>query len=124
MDRYRTPSFSLAEESAMNASVDVPLTITPEAAARIAELGLQREFEQMLVYVRQAVPGVVAIEVKRELPYDTDSEPVSITAYSDEAFAPGRRTSGDLTRWRVETFPPQVLEQLCILVSPGSPHAR
>lgn len=108
----------------MSASVDVPLTITPEATARIAELGLQREFEQMIEHVRQVVPELKAIEVVRELPYDTDSEPVSITAYSDEAFAPGRRMSRDLIRWEVNTFPPQVLEHLIILLSPGSPHAR
>ncbi len=107
----------------MNASTDAPLTITPEAAARIAELGMQKELEQMIDYIREVVPELAAIEVVRELPYDTDWEPVSITAYSDRVFTPGNNTSAKLTEWRIETFPPQVLEHLCLLLSPGRPHA-
>ncbi|HEY7158138.1 MAG TPA: hypothetical protein VH575_29570 [Gemmataceae bacterium] len=107
----------------MNASTDVPLTITPEAAARIAELGVQKEFEQMIAYVREMVPELTAIEVVRELPYDTDWEPISITAYSDQVFATGDNTSAKLAKWRTETFPPQVLEHLVLLLSPGRPYA-
>src|SRR3954447_25814528 len=33
------------KEYPMSHTVDVPVTISPEAAARVAELGLQREFE-------------------------------------------------------------------------------
>jgi hypothetical protein len=107
----------------MNTSTDLPFTITPEAQARIAELGLQKAFEQMIAHVREVVPGLAAIEVVRELPYDTDWEPVSITAYSDRAFEPGENASRNLSQWAVETFPPQVLEHLIILLSPWSPHA-
>lgn len=107
----------------MSASTEIPVTIAPEAADRIAELGMQKEFEQMIAHVRQVVPDLAAIEVVRELPYDTDWEPVSITAYSDRAFAPGENTSRDLDRWVVNTFPPQVLEHLLILLSPWSSHA-
>jgi hypothetical protein len=108
----------------MNASTDIPLTITPEASARIAELSMQKEFEQMIAYVRERVPELAAIEVVRELPYDTDWEPISITAYSDRVFTPGDNTSAKLSEWRVATFPPQVLENLVLLLSPGRPHAR
>jgi hypothetical protein len=107
----------------MSASIEAPLTITPEAAARIAELGMQKEFEQMIAYVREVVPELAAIEVVRELPYDTDWEPVSITAYSDQVFAPGDNTSAKLDEWVVTTFPPQVLEHLVVLLSPGRPYA-
>jgi hypothetical protein len=107
----------------MNASTAVPVTITPEAAARLGELGMHKEFEQMIAHIRQVVPELAAIEVVRELPYDTDWEKVSITAYSDRAFAPGENTSQDLSRWEVDTFPPHVLEHLIILLSPWSPHA-
>jgi hypothetical protein len=108
----------------MSASTEVPLTITPEAAARTAELGLQKELQQMIDHVREVVPELVGIEVVREPPYDTDWEPVSITAYSDRAFAPGEDTSSNLDKWVVSTFPPQVLEHLVILLSPGRPDAR
>lgn len=108
----------------MSASTDVPVTITPEAEARLAELGMHKEVEQMIAYVREVVPELAAIEVVRELPYDTDWEPVSITAYSDRVFAPGDNTSAQLDDWVLGTFPPQILEHVVILLSPGNPHAR
>ncbi len=108
----------------MNTSTDVPLTITPEAQARIAELGLRKELEQMIARVRAAVPGLAAIEVAVAERYDTGGEPgINITAYSDQIFGLESTFSWDWTRWEVETFPPQVLEHLCILFSPGNPNA-
>jgi hypothetical protein len=56
----------------------IPVTITPEAAARVAELGMQRELERMLEHALRSVPGLRSVEVKLELPYDTDVE-TSIT---------------------------------------------
>jgi hypothetical protein len=109
----------------MSASTDVPLTVTPEATARLAELGMQRELEQMIEHVRQVVPGLAAIEVTIAECYDSRDEPgVSIEAFSDEAFEPGGAASQDkLEEWVLDTFPPQVLEHLCIHFSPGRPYA-
>lgn len=109
----------------MSTSTDVPLTLTPEAEARIQELGMRKEMEQMIAHVREVVPGLAAIEVTIAECYDTrDETGVSIEAYSDRVYEPGSTLSWDLTRWAVETFPPQVLEHLCILFSPGRPNAR
>jgi len=113
------------EESAMSASTDIPLTITPEAAARIAELGMRKEFEQMIEHTRQVVPDLAAIEVTIAECYDTRDEPgVSIEAYSDQVFEPGDNTSEKVSRWAVNNFRPQVLEHLCILFNPGEPYGR
>jgi hypothetical protein len=109
----------------MNASTDIPVTITPEAEARIAELGMRKELEQMIDYVRAVTPGLAAIEVTVAERYDTGGEPgISIEAYSDQVFEPGNTVSWDSITWAVNTFPPQVLEHLCILFSPGRPNAR
>ena len=109
----------------MNAATDVPVTITAEAEARIAELGMRKELEQMIAHVREVVPELAAIEVEIVECYDTrDETGVSIIAYSDRVFEAGDETSFHLDRWVVTVFPPQVLEHLCILFSPGSPHAR
>ena len=109
----------------MNASTDIPVTITPEAEDRVAELGMRKELEQMIAHVRETVPGLAAIKVRIEECYDTrDETGVSIEAYSDQVFESENTVSWDLIRWAVETFPPQVLEHLCILLSPGRPHAR
>ena len=109
----------------MNAATDVPVTITAEAEARIAELGMHEDLEQMIAHVREVVPELTAIEVEIAECYDSrDETGVSIIAYSDRVFVPGDTTSWDLTGWAVTTFPPQVLEHLCILFSPGRPYAR
>lgn len=109
----------------MSASTDIPLTIAPEAAARVAELGLQRELEQMIEHVREVVTGLVAIEVVIAECYDSrDETGVSIEAYRDRPHDPKDKTFWNLNRWAVETFPPQVLEHLGILPSYGNPHAR
>jgi hypothetical protein len=107
----------------MSASTDVPVTITPEAATRVAELGMQKELDQMIAHVREVVPDLVLIEVAREPPYEVDWEPVTITAYSDRPYVPGDNSNWELIRWSAETFPPQVLENMLILLVDGRPHA-
>jgi hypothetical protein len=109
----------------MSASTDIPVTITPEAAARLAELGMQAEFEQMVEHARQVVSDLVAIEVEIAEPYDTGSEPgINIRAYSDRPYVPEDRTSWDFGVWEVRTFPPQVCEHMRVLLIYGRPHAR
>ena len=109
----------------MNASIDVPVTITPQAEARLAELGMHKELEQMIAYVREVVPGLAAVEVTVAECYDSRDEPgVSITAYSDRVFEPGENASEEIDCRVVRTFPPQVLEHLCILFSPRRANPR
>ena len=109
----------------MNAATDVPVTITAEAEARITELGMRKELEQMIAHVREVVPELTAIEVEIAERYDTGGEPgINIRAYSDRPYDAEDKTSWNLIRWAVETFPPQVLEHLCVLPSYGRPHAR
>lgn len=109
----------------MNTSTDVPVTITPEAEARTAELGMRKELEQMIAHVRAVVPGLSAIDVEIAECYDTrDETGISIIARSERVFEPEDETSEKVSRWAVTNFPPQVLEHLCILFSPGRPYAR
>jgi hypothetical protein len=115
---------SFVGEISMNASTDVPVTITPEAAVRLDELGMHNELEQMIAHVREVVPDLVAIEVELAERYDTGGEPgITIRAYSDRPYEPDDKTSSNLIRWDVETFPPQVLEHLCTRLIYGRPHA-
>lgn len=110
--------------SKLNASVHVPVTIRPDAAARVAELGLQAEMRQMIDRTLLVVPELSAIEVEVAERYDTGGEPgVSIVAYSDQAFTPDDNTSDELRRWKIETFPARVLEHLTVLLAPGGPNA-
>jgi hypothetical protein len=89
----------------------VPVTITPEATARLAELGMLAELEQMLEHTRQVVPGLRKIEVNINLPYETHTDiGIGIEAYSTLAYVPGDRTHWDWGAWKVRAFPPEVCE--------------
>ena len=41
----------------MAITATIPFTISPDAAAYVAELGMQQPMEQMLHRIRQTVPG-------------------------------------------------------------------
>ncbi|SRR6266542_385143 len=101
----------------MNQTTNVPLTVTPEAAARVAELGMQRELEQMLEHVRQAVPGLRTIAVELWDQYDLDVEPrVVILATMVSENPVEDRTENALGRWKVTTFSPDVCRHFVILI--------
>ncbi|MGH7174001.1 MAG: hypothetical protein ACRELG_27325 [Gemmataceae bacterium] len=105
-----------------SSSTSVPVTIRPDAAARVAELGMQTELQQMIDHARQVVLDLAAIEVEVAERYETGGEPgVSIVAYSDTAFD---NTSEEVRGWAVTTFPPQVLQHLSILLTPGGAECR
>jgi hypothetical protein len=96
----------------MNA-VNIPVSVTPEAAARIAELGFEKQMEQMIDYARQHIPKLVRIEVVLTDRYDMGGPPgVTVKAWTDREFDPNDTTQDNLYRWVVGTFPPEVLEHL------------
>jgi hypothetical protein len=106
-------------------TMTVPLMVTPEAAARVAELGMQREFEQMLEHVRQTVPGLLAIEVELAEPYDTGDEPsVLIQAIMKNPHLEYDSTDWDYAAWKVDTFPPEVCMHFCTSSRYETPNER
>jgi hypothetical protein len=104
----------------MSAAATVPVTITPEAAARVAELGMQAELERMVEHTRQSVPGLRRIEVTLTPPYgERPSSGINIEAYTDRPFIEGDRTWSDWGRWKVTTFPPEVCEHFVLMLYNG-----
>jgi hypothetical protein len=49
----------------------IPVTVAPEAVARLAGLGFQQELDVLL---QHTVPGLRAVAVQLALPYDTGEE--------------------------------------------------
>lgn len=98
----------------------MPATITPEAAARVAELGLQREFDLMLEHVRKIVPGLRSITVTLAPPYDTGDEPcVLIEVIMDNPHLPYDPTEMDWGKWKITTFSPDVHRHFTMLAAYG-----
>src|SRR5262245_29368616 len=97
----------------MSTSATIPVTVTPEAQARINELGFQAEVDRMIEYARTSLPDVQRIEVTLNKRYDDPSpDGVWIEAQSDRPYDPQDRTSWDLRYWVGRNFPPQVLEHV------------
>jgi hypothetical protein len=93
----------------MAAPETVPVTITPEAAAVVAWLGMQTELQRMLEHTLQTVPALKRIEVVLEPPYDTGMEDhILIEATRGDPFRLDDPTREQWGAWRDETFPPDV----------------
>jgi hypothetical protein len=94
-------------------TVTIPVNVTPDAAARLAELGLQAEVEQMINHAQDHLPDVVRIEVMLNERADPGIQfGISVEAYGTRPFNPSDHITGDLARWQVATFAPMVLEHL------------
>jgi hypothetical protein len=71
----------------MNASITIPVIVTPDAAARIAALGLQTHVERVIEHGRAVVPALERIEVILYDRYELGDEPgVAIDLYSKQTF--------------------------------------
>jgi hypothetical protein len=105
-------------------SATIPVTVTAEAAARIAELGFQGPVDHMVEYVRQHLPELTRIEVVLNERYDMGGEPgVAIEAYRRFAFDPPERTRWRIGDWLISEFPPEVREHVMIDYLPEAPDA-
>ena len=93
----------------MATTTTIPITVTEEAAARVAELGMQREFEQMLEHTVQTVPDLKSVEVILAPPYDTGDYPrVILEASRTVPLVPPDETESQWWDWQIGTFPPRV----------------
>src|SRR5262245_44742019 len=105
------------------AEATVPVTVADDAAARVAELGYQRELEQMLEHVRRTTPGLRAINVTLEHdPACAHNDPqVVIEVNRDDLADPTvlDETWLDWARWQAATFPPQVFQHFVRTLSYG-----
>lgn len=110
----------------MTTANSVPVTIDPEAAELVAELGMQAELDRMLEHARQAIPGLLRLEVVFAPPYDTGPDPsVVIDAYRDAAARPPYdQVRNEYTRWEIETFLPDVLRHFTLLIWDATKHGR
>ena len=87
----------------------IPLSITPEASAQVAKLGMEEPFEQMLEHTRETVPGLRSIRVTLQPPYDLGEDPcVLIEANRDNPQLQDDPTDREWGYWRLTTFSPKV----------------
>jgi hypothetical protein len=111
----------------MTLATTIPVQVSDEAAARIAELGMQREVEQMLEHTQQAVPGLIGIELTT---YEHPDEPGQ--AYVEIAgWRPGTSSSvddyrpeGEWSSWIIRAYPPEVFRWFSFWLFYKDEHGR
>jgi hypothetical protein len=109
----------------MAPTTTIPLTVTPDAAAYVAELGMQEPFEQMIEHTRHTMAGLRAIRVTLQPPYDLGGGPcVLIEATTDDPHLDDDPSQREWGFWKGETFPPEVGQHFVLLVVHGPAHAR
>ncbi len=102
----------------------IPVTIAEDAAARVAELGMRREFEQMIEHAKQVMPGLreIRVTLERDPVYPSEDPAVLILAHRDEPSDPtADRTDWDFSGWKVRTFPPEVTTRFVVMSAFGGP---
>jgi hypothetical protein len=104
----------------------VPVTVSPEAAARIAELGIGSAVERMLAHARRTIPGLKALEVILEPTYDLGppDDWLTIRALCDRDWDPEDKAEDEFGRWRITTFPPEVCQHIALLIHYRTGRAR
>jgi len=93
----------------MAAPATIPVEVTPEAAARIEELGMSKEFQAMIEHTKQSIVDLQSIRVTRFDDLDDPGESrVSIQARQHGPESEDLSTWDRWGSWFVESFPPDV----------------
>src|SRR4051812_17732859 len=96
-------------EAAMPAALSVPVSVSPEAAARVAELGHGEIFDRMLEQVCRLIPGLVEVVVILVPDYDEDDggEPgILLMGHVDAGVGIDNPGHERFSEWKLTTYPP------------------
>jgi hypothetical protein len=105
---------------------DYRIKIDEDAAARVKELGFQREFEQMLEHAQRTAPGFRRIHVTLQHdPECPQNDPgIILWVNRDDLPDPTKRdpTDWDWCGWMAHTFPPEVGIHFSLISTYGDAH--
>ncbi len=94
------------------ATMTVPVTVTPEASERMAEVGVQREFEEIVEHIQQTVPDLRGIAVELHY-YPDNNDDTKIVIWAKREPCRGEYkydpTDNQFIEWFVRQYPPEVL---------------
>ncbi len=107
----------------MSATITVPVTVTDEAAAYVAKLGLQQPFEEMIAHAQKTIPKLHQIEVTLEPPYFAgETDRVVIWAHKEYCGPDYDTAEDDYGSWLVQAYPPEVFTNIILLTPFLGPH--
>jgi hypothetical protein len=89
----------------MTLTATIPITVAPDAAARVEELGMRRELEMMLDYLKQHVPGLRAITVHLDAEANMwDEASILLTTHQPDPGPTTDLSARSWTAWMAATF--------------------
>jgi hypothetical protein len=100
----------------------IPVTIQPDAAAFLAEIGQERELEMMLKHAKATIPRLRALDVVLHDYPETGPPSLTIDAHVE-------RSSNGLdpvdpntvfSRWQIRNFPPEVCVNFTLMTMTAS----
>lgn len=93
----------------------IPVTIQPDAAAFLAEIGMERDLERMLDHAKATIAHLYAIDI--ELHDYPETGPPSLTIHAHRDPYPGESDRAWLTfsNWAGATFRPEVLQNMSLM---------
>ena len=92
----------------------IPVTIQPDAAAFLAEIGQERELERMLEHARSTIPHLRALDVGLHDFPETGPPSLTIYAHRDPYPGPSDRAGLKFGDWMGDTYPPEVLQNISL----------
>ena len=100
----------------MATTTDVPVTITPEAAARAAELGIRADLDRMVEQARRTFPRMRRMDVILRGPTETDDDDkILIEVYGPPPVSIPDPEGQEWERWELKEFPADVLRWVLLL---------
>lgn len=89
----------------MNASTDIPVTVTPEAEAHIVEIGKKTTVEKIIAFLRDMPPALSGIRVELEPAYDSDEPTILVKAVERRGPSEPEVRRRDWWKWATTVFP-------------------
>jgi hypothetical protein len=101
------------------ATLPVPVTVDPKAAARVAELGHRDAFERMLEKVTEYVPGLVEIQVDLVPDYEEGGDPgIMFMGLVDARVGIDNPGCDRWAEWKLATYPPDIFRHYSLWTAP------
>src|SRR5271165_5766991 len=99
----------------MSTTAIVPVAISSGAAAFIDRLGQREDFEAMIDWARQVVPGLRSIEVVLDEATEEMPPGVVLWVHRDGIGSGRDATRREWVDWMAATFPPEVCQHFTLL---------
>jgi hypothetical protein len=102
-------NYSVRLEAIVSRTLSPPVTISPEAAARVAELGFQRVVDNAIAQALGILPGLQSLHLVLVPSYEMDDIPwLVLECYGDRSGQEAQDALVAWYTWRVENLPFEV----------------